>query len=205
MRSFRRLDHGEATRGSRRPRSRPLRSGGEVDRAYHEGQGPCVKVRNDLPTSNAQPSLRDAWVELLSRYEFQWFLTLTFKEEIHPEAAFKKFRMFVNHINRVLYGRRWMRRPHGGVYWVLALEWQKRGVLHFHGLMGDVEDLNARIRRLDCMDYWKEIAGFAKIEEVKNFDAVNRYVSKYVIKRGEIDLSENLGSYAEQISVFRSQ
>jgi hypothetical protein len=35
---------------------------------------------------------------------------------------------------------------------------------------------------------WNELAGFARIEPIKRAELVQRYVSKYVIKGGEIDL-----------------
>jgi hypothetical protein len=38
------------------------------------------------------------------------------------------------------------------------------------------------------MEAWNELAGFARIEPVKVAELVNRYVSKYVVKGGEIDL-----------------
>ena len=38
------------------------------------------------------------------------------------------------------------------------------------------------------MDRWNELAGFARIEPIESAAAVSRYVSKYVVKRGEIDM-----------------
>lgn len=144
--------------------------------------------------------LAAAWAVFLSRFAWQWFCTFTFRESPHPEAADKLFRLFVGEINVSLHGQRWRHHHGGGVYWVRALEWQKREVLHYHALMGDVEDLNASERRLKWMDRWNELAGFAKIERPNGVGAVSNYVSKYVAKGGEIDLSRNLRSYAEQIS-----
>lgn len=141
--------------------------------------------------------LRDAWVELLSRYPMQWFCTLTFADPVHPERAFKTFRKWVNELNRSLYGKRWQERGQG-VYWVLAWEYQVRGVLHFHALIGDTEALNNRARRLTWMDRWSELVGFARIEEIKDRVAVDHYVTKYVVKGGQIDVSESLTSFAQQ-------
>lgn len=147
--------------------------------------------------------LRDAWVEFLSRYNFDWFCTLTFAEPVHPEHADKVWSLWVRELNVKLHGNHWRRTVHGGVYWVRASEYQTRGVLHFHALMGDVEDLNAKARRLSRMDRWKELAGFAKVEQIDNDAAVNRYVSKYVTKGGEVTVSRNLSSYAQQYAVAR--
>lgn len=147
-------------------------------------------------------SLAEAWSIFLSRYTWDWFCTFTFREPTHPEAAAKAFRYFTNELNKRVHGRNWQKRQDGGVYWVRALEWQRRDVLHYHALMGDVEDLNARTRRLEWMDWWNlpQHFGFAKIELPIARVAVANYVSKYVTKGGEVDVSDNLRSYAEQIS-----
>lgn len=143
--------------------------------------------------------LRDAWAEFLSGYAFQWFATLTFEDRIHPEAALKRWRLFSNNLNRSLYGRRWHKTSHGGVYWVLGIEYQKRQVIHFHALMGSVDDLNRTARRLSWMDYWCEIAGFARIEAIRSNESALRYVTKYVVKDGEIEFSKNLRGPTQQM------
>ena len=147
----------------------------------------------------SQPDLiREGWVDMLGRYQWDWFVTLTFRNCIHPEAAEKRFRCWLNVLNRKLYGRNWSK--HGqGVYWAKALEWQKRNVIHFHLLMSDVQNLNETLRRLDAMDKWRHFAGFARIEVPKQQDCVAGYCAKYVIKGGEIELSPTLRSYARQV------
>lgn len=131
----------------------------------------------------------------------QWFCTFTFTEDVHPERAAKLFRLFVRRLNRKIYGRHFERRGLEGVFWVLAWEYQRRGVLHFHALFGDVRDLNSLARRLDWMDAWHGFgppAGFARIEAINDQHAVRDYVTKYVVKGGQIDLSRSLRSCAQQ-------
>jgi hypothetical protein len=131
----------------------------------------------------ATQALRDAWIVFLGRWQWEWFCTFTFREIVHPEAADKRFRVLISQANRVLYGHRW--HQHGaGLRWVRALEYQKRDVIHYHALLAGVQDL----RRLFWMDRWHELAGYARIEPIASADAVHRYVSKYVVKGGEIDL-----------------
>jgi hypothetical protein len=155
---------------------------------------------NGYPHVTDRSRLRSAYLELLSRYPLQWFCTLTFRDSVHPERAFKAFRVWTNEINRRLYGRQWHKRG-DGIYWVLAWEYQRRGVLHFHALLGDVEDLNTRIWRLERMDRWDELAGIARVEDIKGHAAVERYVSKYVVKGGQLDFSRSLTAFAHQPSL----
>ena len=128
-------------------------------------------------------ALRDAWIALLGRWEWEWFCTFTFRDLVHPEAADKRFRVLISQANRVLYGHRWHKQGRG-LRWVRALEYQKRDVIHYHALMAGVQDL----RRLTWMDRWHELAGYARIESIESTAAVARYVSKYVVKQGEIDM-----------------
>ena len=127
--------------------------------------------------------LRDAWIVLLSRWSWEWFCTFTFRDPIHPEAADKRFRLLISQANRTLYGPRWYTKNQG-IRWCRALEYQKREVIHYHALLSNIRDL----RRLFWMDRWHELAGYARIEQISSIQAVYRYVSKYVVKGGEIDL-----------------
>jgi len=102
-----------------------------------------------------------------------------------PEAAAKAFRLFVSKINRELYGVRWYKHRKG-VRWVRALETQRRGVVHYHALLGGA-GLSEQ-RRLFWMDQWDEIAGYARIEQPRDSNAVHSYVAKYVAKGGEVDI-----------------
>ena len=135
--------------------------------------------------------VRDGWAELLARYPWEWFVTLTFKEQIHPEAALKAMRLWLSMLNRQLFGPRWYKKHPHGVYWVAAIEMQKRGVIHLHLLMAGVKDT----RRLTYMDIWLNLGGkngYSRIFPVESNDAVSRYLTKYVAKDGEIFLSANL-------------
>lgn len=139
--------------------------------------------RCDLAPHNPG-ELKAAWVELLGRWPWEWFCTLTFAEpNVHPERAAKCFRVWLSMANRMEYGRAWSKRGLG-LTWVRALEYQKRGTIHFHALMSDV----GRLRRLTLMDRWKEIAGFARIGPVNDQERVRKYVAKYVVKDGDIEL-----------------
>ena len=188
----------EAVVAERQPAPERLASG-TAGRLNHGIQGPLVKVRlgEDIPKSQKQ-LLQDAWVSFLTAYAFQWFATLTFGTNVHPEAALKRWRLFTNQLNRSIYGRHWQKKEHGGIHWILGIEYQKRGVIHFHALMGAESDLNMLARRLTWMDYWNELAGFARIEAIRSNEAALRYITKYVVKDGEIEFSKNLGNSTQE-------
>lgn len=156
---------------------------------------------NIAKPSKPQP-LHEGWFQLLNEFHWQWYITHTFRESVHPERADKLWRVWCSKINRYLYGPRWHKK-NKSVFWVRAIEYQRRDVIHFHGLMTGVESLN----QFEWMDKWLNLDGegvgegltgisrIYNIDKEEKTDAVIRYVSKYVVKGGEIDLSPNMPAY----------
>lgn len=154
-----------------------------------------------------QARIREAWVGFLSAWRWDWFCSLTSRDAIHAEQLDKRFRYWIYEANCELYPHRVHKRiAHGlerrdlrlkrgeGIYWCRAAEYQKRGVLHYHVLVGGV----GRLRRLSYMDLWNKLCGFAKVEVPRSDDLVARYVAKYCMKSsglGEIDLGGTLARY----------
>ena len=125
-----------------------------------------------------------SWVDFLGRWGWEYFATLTFRgDRIHPESAEKRFRALISAANRQVYGRKW-RKSGRGLIWVCAVERQRRGVIHFHALLANLDPLV--VWQLEA--YWRSVAGFCRIERIRAGDAVRGYVSKYVAKGGELDL-----------------
>jgi hypothetical protein len=138
---------------------------------------------------------RDAWAEFLCGWSWDLLGTHTFREDMHPDAADRCFRGFIKSLNRKLYGPRWFK--HGdGVRWARGMERQTRGVIHFHSLLAGpgLLDLHRDSWRQtddkrwnELNEMWNSLAGFARIEPVRSGKAVARYVSKHVLRGGEID------------------
>lgn len=153
---------------------------------------PLVRTRRayrvDVPTEvsvGRQP--QDNLIAFLQAWPWEWCCTLTFRERVHPEAADKQFQVFVIQLNRALYGPRWLK--HGrGVRWVRALEYQRRGTVHYHVLLAGVSGLRPRA----CAEIWKKRAGFARIEPIRDMVAVLRYFSKDVLRGGELDFEPRM-------------
>lgn len=139
---------------------------------------------------------RVAYGEFISRWPWEWFVTLTFAEDIHPDAAFKKVRVWTSKLAASLYGRRWYTR--GGLYWICAEEYQKQGRIHFHLLMAGVRDT----RRLTWMDKWHRLdrkTGFARIEAVNSNTGTSHYLAKYLGKDGNVYFSHNLKDITQDL------
>jgi len=139
--------------------------------------------------------LQTAWVHFLAGYEWQWFVTCTFREAVHPERADKAFRYWVGLLDEFRLGRKYKRSCHWHMRsrWVRALEWQKREVLHYHALVGNLEfTFGAQLMRSFWKDEWDRIGGFGRIDQVTQVGGVCGYVAKYVAKGGQVDCSPTL-------------
>ena len=209
-------DDGEASRGEtprqvrgRVPESLPSHVGADRQRCAGVVPGASLSARRVRPGKRlsggagaAPPSLgahshgaalKEGWREFLARYPWIWFCTFTFAQEVHPEAADKRFRVWASKLSRSLYGPRWHKKR-SGVYWIRALEFQRRGVIHYHALIGGarVAKADERLARADRRLWereWLEVGrGFARVEAPRCIGSVSGYCAKYVAKGGEIDL-----------------
>jgi len=153
---------------------------------------------SQLPESNPNTvqklpphgSIQDGWVEFIKRFEpFYLYVTLTFKDPKHPEAADKAFFRWIRYINECLYGRRYREKKKG-----VCMEYQKRDVIHFHCLIGDPHLDKSKIWgfmkawETDCYRSKELVNGYARIYEYNAARGAVNYCSKYVLKGGEIDL-----------------
>ncbi len=164
------------------------------NKSFPRGRRGAKPPANDIAVAD-QSRIVCAWVDYLSQWEWDWFCTLTFRNEVHPEAAAKRFAVFVSKINRAMFGPRWWKKG-DGARWVRALEYQRRGVIHYHALLGGVG--LSEMRRFQWIHTWHELAGYARIEPPRDGRAVHRYCSKYVAKGGEIDIGGPLGVSPQQ-------
>lgn len=154
-----------------------------------------------------------AWAELVSRYPWHWFTTLTYRRDVGvgPESCLRNFRGWIygcllDEARRVGLAdpgeegerargtwpnayrakQRWARPV-----WVIGVEPHADGVSHIHGVLRLPAALaNARRGRGGAWEAWWKCHGMARIEPPRSQRHVARYVSKYVVKGGEIVLSE---------------
>lgn len=79
---------------------------------------------------------RQAWSDLLFRYPFAHFVTLTFRWIVSRQRAIDEFNGWIRHLGRKA------RHPVG---WFYALEVGAGGLLHFHVLLSGTEMLTPRM------------------------------------------------------------
>lgn len=144
-------------------------------------------------------SLPKVWTAFLDKpeWDWQWYGHFTFRDRnadasglrrfVHPEAALKIWDGFIHQVNREIFGNRYYKRKKDGVTWARGTEFQVRGAIHFHAIIGRVPD---SVRRMDYVDYWFKKAGIARLYKYEQGKGAEGYLSKsaYAWKRGEIDL-----------------
>ena len=119
---------------------------------------------------------------------WHWFVTLTFPHEIHPEAADKLFRVWSRQVNQCAFGTASRKDPARQMVYARGTERQKRGVIHYHAVAFNT----GFVGRREAMELWHQYSGgIARIYAPDEIGNVCAYVTKYVVKGGEIDLSAN--------------
>ena len=155
-----------------------------------------------------KPTLPALWADFLDKPEWRWlwYGHYTFRDvvssydghshHVHPETALKVWNKWIHGLNREAYGVKYWKTKSKGVVWARGTEFQIRGAIHFHALIGMVPDT---VRRMDYVDKWFEMAGIARIYEYEQGKGAEFYMSKsaYAWKRGEIDLGGPLAFHLD--------
>ena len=134
---------------------------------------------------------RDATAEWLSAQPWDLFVTLTDPGMSHPEHMTKRHRYLIHKVNDSLYGKRWTKRT-AGIEYVTGLERQARGSVHIHALwrFPDHDPADAlTFSRRRWQAFADNLGGIARLEPVRSQTDVVAYVTKYVLKEGDLDLS----------------
>lgn len=136
--------------------------------------------------------LPQAWSDYLNTFNpWSWYGHFTFRDYPHPETACKTWDFFIHKLNRSIFGCRYYRRSQSGVTWARGTELQRRGVVHFHAILGRIPD---EVKRMFWLDMWYALGGICRIVRYELNRGAEYYMSKstYAWKRGEIDVSGNL-------------
>jgi hypothetical protein len=126
--------------------------------------------------------MRKEWSEWLSMRKWCVFLTLTFREETSPEVALRLFQLLVRKLNENVYGDHYTRYVHHSYFsYVVGIEYQSRGTIHFHVLI----DRPVNFTLIHTL--WNAWAGFAKPEIIMQNENAVYYVTKYAAKCGQME------------------
>lgn len=133
-------------------------------------------------------NLHDAWADWLRKFEpYDWFSTLTFKENINVTTADTQYHRWIRQINEFAFGRRYKEKGQGITH-IRAIEYQKRGVVHFHVLIGN---LPFNLNRKAFEQVWEtqhSNNGFANTYSYDPQLGAVGYLGKYITKGGQIDV-----------------
>lgn len=175
------------------------------------GKSNTVCIHNFTPNPLSKQSQREAWLSLIKNREWELFVSLTFQhDEMPPSLARQRFDKWMGSLNCDLFGWRY-RRKGKGISYALGIEYQKRGVIHFHVLMsapGLLEKITyKRMHALwqtngqrdprtgaFVMEYRKGkerprlVNGYSFIERVDDQNGVTHYLTKYISKGGQVDM-----------------
>lgn len=126
--------------------------------------------------------LGSSWSDYVYNFsDWKNFVTLTFEKEYSRDTVWSYWRSLVQLLNNDLYGHHYTRVVgHCYFSYCLAFEKQERGAYHLHALVND--RLNFHL----IHEFWNSVAGYAWISRIKDKEGCSKYVSKYVVKEGDL-------------------
>lgn len=135
--------------------------------------------------SELRSEIREAAVDwLLGLARWSQFVTLTFERNlVYADVARRYFKGLIRALNTDAFGSHYTNKVgHCYFSYVLATQRQERGAIHFH-FLADRPIHYEMIHR-----WWQACAGFAYIKPVEDQVGVVRYVTRYILRRGDLDV-----------------
>lgn len=126
---------------------------------------------------------QDGGLEFWGRREWRSMMTLTFEKETGYDVAVDRFRKLIKYMNIELFGKSYGHKiGHSYFSYLMGVEYQSRGVIHFHALV------DRPINYVLVHSMWKGRmrCGYAWIESVRDRQHSLAYVTKYILKDGDI-------------------
>lgn len=134
----------------------------------------------ELEKSNNQ-LVKNGYQEFIKNLaDWSKFITLTFRQDINELAAQKAVIRLIRILNAELLGSHYKNYiRHSYFSYVVSMEYQLRGVPHFH-MLAD-KDINYQL----VHEYWNRYHGFAIVKDIRNSEAREKivdYCIKYIMK-----------------------
>ena len=126
-------------------------------------------IASEMQLVKSNP-LRQGWVDLLSRYEWTWFTTLTFRDLPKTYTAINRTKKWLTAMKKA---------EHRSLSYFMCMEWTKvQNRPHTHLLLGGLEG----VRRDKWWHTWYTWYGRARILPYDSRLGCQFYLCKYVIK-----------------------
>ncbi len=118
--------------------------------------------------SKNKTALIEGWGEFLSQFDWDWFVTLTYRRSVGLRGAKNRLIQLIRYIRKDI-GHR--------IEFFCIPGWQKRGVAHYHGFFGGLRGISGNKYQV----WWKRWYGSAEIEEYDKNLGGRFYLAKHAI------------------------
>ena len=153
----------------------PIKRAGFEDKANFKR---CRDV-NDSKLSNHIARARTRVFDLAICNDFEYFITLTINKEKLDRYDLKEY---IKKLGQFI--RNYRRDYEADIQYLLIPEKHKDGAWHMHGLIKGIPAEHLQKNKHGYLD-WEAYAkrfGYCSIDEIKNQEAVSKYITKYIRK-----------------------
>jgi hypothetical protein len=128
--------------------------------------------------------IRDAYIDwLIALDDWSTYLTWTMRDIREEDVSRALLNRWIRELNKHEFGSKYVKKVgHSYFSYVIGMEAQLRGAIHFHGLIAGRIDFSLAHK------VWNELAGFMWIEKIKSTRDTTRYITKYVLKGCDLDV-----------------
>jgi len=162
-----------------------------VDRFDHPGDHP-----GDIWDSKIVRKIlaEESILWILSLADWKVSLTLTFRDEKPHDVAIAIFQRLVKELNKEVFGKQYKKIVgHSYFSYAIGIEYQIRDVIHFHAIV----DRPVNFKRIHTL--WNKWAGFAWTDIIRSkYDCV-RYIAKYNLKGGQVEVYKAKKDYLPRV------
>jgi hypothetical protein len=136
---------------------------------------------------------------LMGRENWCTFITFTFKDEISKDLAYRKIKRFIREANELEFGSHYTQKVgHSYFSYVIGMERQERGVIHFHMCIDRKIDFNW----IHC--YWNKFNGLVWIILFYPYQQ-RQYLLEQLLGIGFVSIAKSIGMFSFAIFLQLSQ
>ncbi len=143
-----------------------------------------------MSSYDERKQIRSAFRDLMKEIDAQYFLTLTFNQDIADPVAYGRLKEFFQRLDRQMLGPRYVKYPQRRALFIASFEHPGRNS-HYHCVGRFDPETKWRDRELDqmCSQVWRKLwrKGTTNLQPIYDRDGAVSYTTKDLFREGNYD------------------